>query len=103
MYVIIFYVPEDHLESVKQAVFAAGAGHVGNYEQCAWQVCGEGQFMPLKGSSAFIGEVDRLEKVIEYRVEIDCYDDNIHAVVAALKKAHPYEEPAYTVVRCEPI
>jgi len=101
MYTLIFYVPPSHLEVVKQAAFAAGAGCVGNYEQCAWQVLGEGQFMPLKGSSAFIGEVNRLEKVMEYRVEMDCGEDAIHAVVTALKKAHPYEEPAYTVVRCE--
>ncbi len=101
MYKICFYVPETHLEEVKNALFSAGAGQVGRYRCCAWQCPGEGQFMPLEGSKAFIGEQNRLEKVVEYKVEIICEDQKIKDVVAALKKAHPYEEPAYAVLRIE--
>jgi len=101
MYKIGFYVPESHLEQVKQAMFAAGAGQIGDYEQCSWQVKGLGQFKPMAGSSAFIGEVGQLETVEEYRVEMVCEVSYIQAAVEALKRAHPYEEPAYDVVKLE--
>jgi structural hemagglutinin/hemolysin toxin protein RtxA len=101
MYKISFYVPAEHADTVKNALFAAGAGKIGNYACCAWQVLGEGQFMPLEGSNAFIGEQGRLEKVPEYRVEMMCDTDHIHDAIAALKKSHPYEEPAYHAMRVE--
>lgn len=98
MYKITFYVPESHLEPVKAALFAAGAGRVGAYDCCAWQVRGRGQFRPLAGSNPFIGKQDMLESVDEYRVELVCDEGSIHAAIAALRQAHPYEEPAYDVV-----
>ena len=101
MYKLVFFVPPSHLEDVKDAVFAAGAGKMGNYDQCAWQTLGVGQFRPLSGSDAFIGERGRLEEVEEYRVELVCADALIAGVVYALKRAHPYEEPAYEVIRLE--
>lgn len=99
MYKLCFFVPESHLEPVKAAVFAAGGGRIGDYEQCCWQVLGQGQFRPGTGADPFIGEAGRLETVAEYRVELVCEDERIASVVAALKAAHPYEEPAYDVVR----
>lgn len=90
-----FYVPETHLEEVKQAVFAAGAGTMGDYDQCAWQVLGQGQFRPLEDSDPYIGRRGVLQYVPEYRVELVCDPARIHAAVSALKAAHPYEEPAY--------
>ncbi|MBI5448032.1 MAG: NGG1p interacting factor NIF3 [Gammaproteobacteria bacterium] len=99
MYIFCFFVPETHLEIVKKAVFEAGAGKVGHYTQCAWQTCGEGQFMPLSGSHAFVGEVNQLEKIREYKVEMVCSKEKMKAVVRALKQAHPYEEPAYQVFK----
>ena len=101
MYKISFYVPENDVEHVKKALFEAGAGKVGQYSSCAWQVKGEGQFMPLDGSDAFVGEIDRLERVIEYKVEMVCNDEYIHAAIKALNKSHPYETPAYHVMRIE--
>lgn len=97
MYKLVFYVPDSHLELVKFAVFAAGAGRIGNYDQCCWQVPGVGQFRPLPGSQAFIGELNQLEQLYEYRVEMVCADAFIKAAVAALRQAHPYEEPAFDV------
>ena len=97
---LVFFVPPSHLEFVKQAVFAAGAGKIGNYDQCCWQSLGQGQFRPLAGSHAFIGEDNRMETLEEYRVEMVCEDALITPVITALKKAHPYEEPAYDVVPC---
>ena len=95
MYKLCFYVPETHLESVKAAVFAACAGQIGDYDQCCWQVKGQGQFRPLAGSQPFLGQAGELEVVAEYRVELVCADDSIVAAVAALRLAHPYEEPAF--------
>ena len=97
MYQLIFYVPATHKEQVKAAVFAAGAGRIGNYDQCAWECLGTGQFRPLKGSNPFLGQENNLHLVDEYRVELICTDEYIHAALNALIQSHPYEEPAYTV------
>lgn len=102
MYQLAFYVPESHLEAVKQALFAAGAGRIGNYDSCCWQVRGQGQFRPLAGSDPFLGEQGRVETVAEYRVELVCEDAVIKAAVQALRAAHPYEEPAYQVLQLAP-
>lgn len=101
MFKLCFYVPATHLEQVKAAVFAAGAGRIGDYEHCSWQVLGQGQFRPLTGSNPFIGAQDQLETVDEYRVEMVCEDALIAAAVAALRESHPYEEPAFDVTRLE--
>ena len=99
MYKLVFFVPDSHLESVKSAVFAAGAGHIGNYDQCCWQVSGQGQFRPLPGAAPYLGQHAQLETVQEYRVEMVCADVCIREAIAALRAAHPYEEPAIDVWR----
>ena len=96
---LIYYVPESHLESTKQAIFAAGAGGIGNYEHCAWQVLGTGQFKPIKGADPFIGEVGELEQVAEWRVETIVPEDKASDVGRALKASHPYEEPAFEFIQ----
>jgi len=112
MYKFCFFVPQEALESVKEACFAAGAGCIGDYDRCCWQVLGEGQFRPLLGSNPYIGSAPEvnveeapaagvLERLPEYRVEMVCDDGVIRAAVTALKRAHPYEEPAYDVWRLE--
>ncbi len=103
MYKLCFYVPEDHLDAVKTAVFVAGAGKIGDYDSCCWQTLGQGQFRPLGGSQPFIGQHGKIETVAEYRVEMVCEDALIEQVLAVLVKAHPYEEPAYDVWRLESI
>lgn len=101
MYKLVVFVPETHLEPLKQALFAAGAGRIGDYDHCSWQSLGEGQFRPLPGSSPFIGESERLERVAEYRLETVVSDAIIESVIEALYRAHPYEEPAYDCWRVE--
>ena len=103
MYILFFLAPESHLDVIKNAIFAVGAGSIGHYSHCAWQTLGEGQFMPLLGSHAFIGEINTLEKVPEYKVEIICTKEQIKEAVAALKRTHPYETPSYQVLRLETI
>lgn len=101
MYKLAFFVPPSHLEAVKQAVFTAGGGRLGAYDQCCWQVLGEGQFRPLDGSQPFIGQSGMVEKVVEWKVELVVDESVIADVVTALKAAHPYETPAYEVWRLE--
>lgn len=95
MFQIVFYVPESHVDPVKEALFAAGAGRIGDYEACAWQVLGSGQFRPMPGSQPFLGREGDLEVVPELRVEMACEEARIEAAIEALLEAHPYEEPAY--------
>ncbi|CAN0604364.1 unnamed protein product, partial [Ectocarpus sp. 12 AP-2014] len=74
MYKICYFVPESHLEETKSALFGAGAGRIGDYDCCAWQSLGQGQFRPLAGSQPFIGQQGQVEKVSEYKVELVCED-----------------------------
>lgn len=98
---LCFYVPESHCETVKQALFDAGAGKIGNYDCCSWQVKGQGQFRPLAGSDAFIGELNQLEYVDEYRVEMVLEDELKGQIIDALFSAHPYESPAFDLFKLE--
>ncbi len=100
---IEFYVPESHLEQVKTAMFDAGAGRVGDYDCCAWQTLGQGQFRPLSGSKPFLGQQGSVETVAEYKVEMVCIRECVDAVIAAMKASHPYEEVAYCVIHMEEI
>lgn len=96
---IIFYVPEKEAEQVKLAMFQAGAGRVGNYSHCSFESKGLGQFLPLNGAKPAIGKVGDLETVPELKVEMVCEEVLIKDVILAMKKAHPYETPAYSVIQ----
>ena len=91
----VFYVPTDYADRVKEAVFEAGAGRMGNYDHCCWSVDGAGQFRPLEGSSPFVGERGTVESVVETKVEMVCEGRHLPAVLKAFLDAHPYETPAY--------
>ncbi len=98
MYHIAFYVPKTHAEKVKESMFNAGAGRIGNYEKCAFEYSGLGQFKPLPGATPFIGKEGELEVVEELKVEMVCKKENLTAAITALKNSHPYETPAYYVI-----
>ncbi len=97
MYQISVYVPKAHIEKVKTALFNAGAGHLGQYDHCAWQTLGTGQFRALENSNPFIGTKGKVECVEEYKLELVCKESFIKQARQALIEAHPYEEPAYSV------
>lgn len=103
MYKLCFYVPESHKETVKLALFEAGAGRIGDYDSCCWEVQGQGQFRPLVGSEPFLGQQGELEHVAEYRVEMVVASDRKQAVIEALIEAHPYETPAFDLLRVESV
>ena len=101
LYKLCFYVPKSHLHQVKQALFDAGAGCIGDYDSCCWQCLGEGQFRPRIGANPFIGVTGQLERVPEWKVEMVLDDDCVQAAVSALKASHPYETPAYQIWKLE--
>lgn len=101
MYKFIFFVPDSHVESVKEAIFAVDGGKLGDYSHCSWQTLGTGQFKPLKGSNPYSGTIEELQVVQEWRVELVVEEQNIQAAVNAMKEAHPYEMPAYDVINLE--
>jgi hypothetical protein len=96
--VLVFYVPVADTERVLDAVLATGAGAVGDYRDCAFVAPGTGQFRPVAGARPAIGAVGDLEKVAENRVELVLDRALRGAVVAALRAAHPYEEPAFHIL-----
>ena len=76
-------------------MFAAGAGRIGEYSRCSWSTLGRGTFRGGEAAQPAVGEPGQDESVTEYRVETVVPDEQLAAVVAALRRAHPYEEPAY--------
>ena len=98
-YKVITFVPTDNVNTVAEALYAAGAGAIGNYSHCGFQSDGTGSFMPLKGSNPAIGKRGKLEQVNEIKLETVVPSDKVAAVIAAMREAHPYETPAFDVFR----
>ncbi len=86
------FVPSENLESFSESLFEAGAGIIGNYTHNSFSVKGIGRFKPTTGASPFIGKVGELEEVVEERIETVCYKKDLHKIIGAIKKVHPYEE-----------
>jgi dinuclear metal center YbgI/SA1388 family protein len=95
---LVVYVPVDDVDRLLDALAEAGAGAIGDYDRCAWTTTGTGTFRPLEGADPTIGEVGRVETVREERLEMVLPRRRRTAVLRALVDAHPYEEPAYSVV-----
>ncbi len=98
-YKLVVFVPVDSAAKVANALFAAGAGHIGSYSHCSFAARGEGTFLPLAGAHPAIGKRGKLERVNESRLETIVPTDRLDGVIAAMLKAHPYETPAYDVFR----
>ncbi len=98
----VIYVPRENAEAVQEAVFEAGAGHIGDYSHCSWSVSGIGQFLPHEGASPAVGSVGRVERVAEDRFEVVAPARARAAVLAAMRAAHPYEEPAFDIFALVP-
>ena len=94
---LVVFVPREALDTVRDALFEAGAGRIGNYERCSWYTQGTGTFLAGEGSSPALGEVGREQRIAELRLETVFPADRQEQVLAALRSAHPYEEPAFDV------
>jgi dinuclear metal center YbgI/SA1388 family protein len=99
---VIVFVPDRDLARVSDAMFAAGAGHIGEYSDCSFRLAGTGTFFGAEASSPTVGQKGRREDVSEWRLEVVCPEASVEAVVAAMRKAHSYEEPAYDVYPLRP-
>lgn len=98
---LVTFVPVSNTETVLQALYAAGAGQIGEYQNCSFRVIGTGTFTPSAQANPHLGERGRPETVTENRLEVLLPDYRQAHVVAALKMAHPYEEVAYDIYRLE--
>ena len=92
---LVWFVPEEALDVTRDAVFAAGAGRIGDYTRCSWYAAGTGTFLGGEGTDPAVGEPGREERTPELRVETVVPAERAREVVAALLAAHPYEEVAY--------
>lgn len=98
-YKLVTFVPEEQLEKVSDALFQAGAGKIGRYSSCSFRTAGSGTFFGEEGATPTVGEAGKLVKAPEVRVETVVPIESVAAVVRALRAAHPYEEPAFDLVR----
>jgi hypothetical protein len=94
---LVVFVPPEALDQVRDALFAAGAGRIGDYERCSWYTEGTGTFFGGEGTDPSVGEKGQEERVPELRLETVYPEARHDAVLAALRLAHPYEEPAFDV------
>jgi|SRR6056297_3130211 len=101
-YLLCVYIPKEHTETVISALFNAGAGRLGNYDQCMWKTSGTGRFRPRAGSNPFKGTIDKIETVQEDKVEIIIPLEKKDRIKSVLLKAHPYETPAYHFIEIRP-
>lgn len=101
MYKLEYYVPQSHVETTTQALFTAGAGQIGDYSECCWITEGVGQFRPSSAATPFIGQQGELTHEPEMKVELVLRRDLKTEVIAALKRSHPYETPAYQLIAFE--
>lgn len=92
---LVVFVPAEALDTLREALFAAGAGRIGAYERCSWYAEGTGTFLAGETATPTIGERGREERVLELRLETVYPAEREEEVVQALREAHPYEEPAF--------
>ncbi len=99
---VVVFVPDKDLSRVSDALFAAGAGQIGQYRECSFRLAGTGTFFGTEGSNPTLGEKGRREDVSEWRLEVVCAEADVDRVVSAMRSAHSYEEPAYDIYPLRP-
>lgn len=101
LYKLVTYVPVEYSSDVREALFSAGAGHIGNYDKCSYNIYGEGTFRALSGSSPFVGKISEYHKEKEERIETIFSHHKKNKILSALFSTHPYEEVAYDIYKLE--
>lgn len=94
---VVVTVPAEQADSLRQTIGEAGAGTVGNYSFCSFSSIGIGRFKPENGAQPTIGQVGNLEQVTEERIEVNCLEEGLKPLIAAIKANHPYEEPVIDI------
>jgi dinuclear metal center YbgI/SA1388 family protein len=101
LFKIVTFVPEVYSEKVRQAMFDAGAGNIGNYDFCSYNIKGTGTFRGGENTNPFVGEKGLLHNEQETRIETVAKKEDVNKIISALKQNHPYEEPAYDIYLLE--
>lgn len=101
LYKLVVYVPVTHQEELRNTLFENGAGKIGNYDSCSFNIDGMGTFRPLCGANPFLGKVNQLAFVNETKVETIVTQDKLNTVISKMIETHPYEEPAYDIIKLE--
>jgi putative NIF3 family GTP cyclohydrolase 1 type 2 len=99
---VVVFVPDKDLARVSDALFAAGAGHIGQYRECSFRLAGTGTFFGTDASNPTVGQRGRREAVSEWRLEMVCPETRLEPVLTALRQSHSYEEPAFDVYPLQP-
>ena len=99
---VVVFVPDKDLIRVSDAMFAAGAGHIGQYSECSFRVAGTGTFFGSEETNPTVGQKGRREEASEWRLEVVCPEKNVDRVLNAVRQAHSYEEPASDVCLLRP-
>lgn len=94
---IIVFTPTSHADQIRQILTESGCGHIGNYDSCSFSTKGIGRYRGLEGTKPFIGESGKIEQVEEEKIETICAYEQCNQIIEAVKKAHPYEEPAIDI------
>lgn len=94
---LIVTVPETHADIVREAIGKTGKDLIGKYAYCSFTIKGIGRSIPLEGAHPTIGEIGKLEEIVEDRIEISCTSDGVEEIITAIKAVHPYEEPVIDV------
>jgi dinuclear metal center YbgI/SA1388 family protein len=99
---LVVFVPESDLAKVSEGLFAAGAGRIGEYSECSFRLAGTGTFRGSDASNPAVGQKGRREEVSEWRLEVVCPERRVPEILAAVRKAHSYEEPAFDLYPLSP-
>jgi dinuclear metal center YbgI/SA1388 family protein len=99
---VVIFTPDKDLAKVQSAIFAAGAGQIGLYDECSFRLAGTGTFFGTDATNPTVGQKGRREEVSEWRLEVVCPAERVEGVLAAMRRAHSYEEPAYDVYPLQP-
>jgi dinuclear metal center YbgI/SA1388 family protein len=99
---LVVFVPDADLLRLSDALFAAGAGNIGQYKECSFRLSGTGTFFGSDAANPTVGQKGRREEVSEWRLEVICPEQELEAVVAAMRRHHSYEEPAFDVYPLQP-
>jgi hypothetical protein len=94
---LVVFLPREALDNVRAALFEAGAGKIGKYEHCSWYAAGTGTFLAGEGTEPAVGQRGKEQRVSELRLETVFPEELQDEVVAALRRTHPYEEPAFDI------
>jgi dinuclear metal center YbgI/SA1388 family protein len=95
------FCPLEHAAEVREAMYNAGAGHIGNYSHCSFNIEGRGSFLPEEGANPSLGKIGQLQWAEETKVEVLLPDWRLKSVLQAMRQSHPYEEVAHDICRLE--